>query len=222
MKACARLLFAVLALSSQGALSQAPSISCREASIFTSAVTILRNAGYPLARAGSQIDADPEFNANEKEVLKEMAGVIYNAPSLTPSVLARLADIACREASRGQPSPPKLGRLFFTPEQREALDARRKAGTPDTSTVLQESSLRLDGYVKRSGGKSTVWVNGAPVQEGDPVTARVNPDGQGRISIAVPEGPTAGLKPGETFAVHDNKTSDVVPADAISIRRRAR
>jgi len=61
-----------------------------------------------------------------------------------------------------------LGRLFFTPEQRAALDERRKARVPDKpATVLVESpSTRLDGYVKRSRGKSTLFVNGEAIPEG--------------------------------------------------------
>jgi hypothetical protein len=55
----------------------------------------------------------------------------------------------------------ELGRLFFTPEQRSALDARRKARVPDkpTANVVVSPTMRLDGYVKRSSGRSTVWVN---------------------------------------------------------------
>ena len=52
----------------------------------------------------------------------------------------------------------ELGRLFFTPDQRAALDARRKARVPDRPTVTTTVSptTRLDGYVKRQGGRSTV------------------------------------------------------------------
>jgi hypothetical protein len=57
----------------------------------------------------------------------------------------------------------ELGRLFLTPEQRSALDARRKARLPDTpQAVIVESAAttRIDGYVKRGNESSTVWVNG--------------------------------------------------------------
>jgi len=56
-----------------------------------------------------------------------------------------------------------LGRLFFTPEQREALDSRRKARVPDkpAAAMVVSPTTRVDGFVKRSGGPSTVWVNGA-------------------------------------------------------------
>lgn len=86
-----------------------------------------------------------------------------------------------------------LGRLFLTPEQREALDARRRARLPDkpaTPTAVAPVS-RVDGYVQRSAGRSTVWVNGQAISENTPeaparvdrgargVTLRLGEDGRG-------------------------------------------
>src|SRR5437879_6692955 len=59
--------------------------------------------------------------------------------------------------------------LFFTPEQRAALDARRKARVPDkpaAAPAAASPTTRLDGYVVRSEGRSTVWVNGESLQDG--------------------------------------------------------
>lgn len=50
-----------------------------------------------------------------------------------------------------------MGRLFFTPQQRTALDHQRRQGL---STITQESSYTLNGEVVRSSGKNTRWVNG--------------------------------------------------------------
>src|SRR4051812_39870816 len=85
-----------------------------------------------------------------------------------------------------------LGRLFFTPEQRGALDARRKARIPDKPAAMTVESpvTRIDGLVSRSTGKSTVWVNGDPLPEG------ANPDGlrvrrgkgeQGKVTVEIGE-----------------------------------
>lgn len=64
-------------------------------------------------------------------------------------------------------SAEELGRLFLTPEQREALDARRRARLPDKPAAAATASptTRVDGYVQRSGGRSTVWVNGQSIAE---------------------------------------------------------
>jgi hypothetical protein len=63
----------------------------------------------------------------------------------------------------------ELGRLFLTPAQRSALDARREARLPDTppaAVVVESPTTRIDGFVTRSSGNSTVWVNGQAVGEG--------------------------------------------------------
>ena len=73
----------------------------------------------------------------------------------------------------------ELGRLFFTPEQRAALDARRRARVPDKPAARRWSPRRrpLDGYVARSSGPSTVWVNGEPLPEGSSDAPRIGRSG---------------------------------------------
>ena len=65
----------------------------------------------------------------------------------------------------GTAQAQELGRLFFTPEQRAALDARRKARVPDkpAAAVVASPVTKLDGFVQRSSGvkkrrpKSCAW-----------------------------------------------------------------
>jgi hypothetical protein len=103
-----------------------------------------------------------------------------------------------------------LGRLFFTPEQRGALDARRKARVPDkpAAQAVVSPTTRLDGYVKRSGGPSTVFVNGEAVLEGSAEAPVVDPERRGgRVSIPVGEGGARReLRPGEVL---DRGTGEV-------------
>jgi hypothetical protein len=101
----------------------------------------------------------------------------------------------------GPAAAQELGRLFFTPEQRAALDARRAARLPDKPAAVAESpTTRVDGYVKRSSGKSTVWVDGEAMPDGlqleglrvqrgnDPtrVTVTIGEDGR-RVEMRVGE-----------------------------------
>lgn len=53
-----------------------------------------------------------------------------------------------------------LGRLFFTPERRQALDRQRLYNIPDSAPAAEEPVLTLNGIVKRSSGKRTTWING--------------------------------------------------------------
>ena len=117
----------------------------------------------------------------------------------------------------------ELGRLFFTPEQRAALDARRKARVPDkpAAATVTSPTTRLDGYVKRSQGPSTVWVNGEGQLETSPEAPRIGATRRddGRVSIGVGEsGARIGLKPGEVLDRGTGEVRDVIGDGEIRIR----
>jgi hypothetical protein len=110
----------------------------------------------------------------------------------------------------------ELGRLFFTPDQRAALDARRKARVPDKPAAgpTADSPLtRVDGVVRRSGGRSTVWVNGETIPEGaQPGSAKVAPAGSypGRVSVPAGEGAQRkDLRVGESLDRGNGEVRDV-------------
>jgi hypothetical protein len=115
----------------------------------------------------------------------------------------------------------ELGRLFFTAEQRQALDARRRARMPDrpSAPIVTSPTTRLDGYVQRGNGKSTVFVNGEPVPESAPEAPRI---GGSRATVNVGEsGARTALKPGETLDRGTGEVRDVVPEGQIRIERRS-
>jgi hypothetical protein len=76
-----------------------------------------------------------------------------------------------------------LGRLFFTPQQRQELDRRRASNVQEKEVVI-ESSVTVSGQVSRSSGKTTTWVNGVPQYDTysgrDPARVRL-PDGTLKI-----------------------------------------
>jgi hypothetical protein len=120
--------------------------------------------------------------------------------------------LALGEAYAQQP----LGRLFFTEEQRAALDARRKARVPDkpaAAPVTASPITRLDGFVKRSRGPDTVWVNGEPLPQ------EVGP-GERSVSVPLGEGGArVQLKPGESLDRGSGEVRDVIGDGEIRIRR---
>ena len=75
------------------------------------------------------------------------------ATHLIPFVL-----MAAAVMPAGAADSAPLGRLFFTPERRAALERQRTPNLQEAQT-LQGNSMSLDGVVYRSGGKSTVWIN---------------------------------------------------------------
>lgn len=117
----------------------------------------------------------------------------------------------------------ELGRLFFTPQQRADLDARRKARVPDKPAAAAVASpvTRLDGYVKRSGGPSTVWINGESVTEGSPDSPRIDRGPSGSVSIGVGEGGgRVRMKPGESLDRGNGEVHDVIGDGEIQVRRK--
>lgn len=121
-------------------------------------------------------------------------------------------------------SAQELGRLFFTEEQRAALDARRKTRTPDrptTPAAATSPSTRLDGYVRRSGGPSTVWVNGESLGvEGTDAPRIESGRREGRVSVPVGDaGVRFSLKPGQVLDRSTGEIRDVLgPNGEISVR----
>lgn len=117
----------------------------------------------------------------------------------------------------------ELGRLFFTPQQRADLDARRKARVPDKPAAATVASpvTRLDGYVKRSGAPSTVWINGESVTEGSPDAPRIDRGPSGSVSIGVGEGGgRVRMKPGESLDRGNGEVHDVIGDGEIQVRRK--
>jgi hypothetical protein len=134
---------------------------------------------------------------------------------------ALLLALACLLAAPGARAQ-ELGRLFFTPDQRAALDARRRARVPDkpAAQTVVSPTTRLDGYVQRSQGPSTVWVNGEGLLETAPEAPRIGATrrNDGRVSIGVGDGGArVGLKPGETLDRGSGEVHDAIGDGEIRI-----
>ena len=88
-----------------------------------------------------------------------------------------------------------LGRLFYTPAQRVQLDAARSQRSRGPVVPEQQESpapvperLTYDGMVRRSDGKTTVWINNRPINDGRPAeglpfTSRLRPDGSVKLGV---------------------------------------
>lgn len=96
--------------------------------------------------------------------------------------------------------PPELGRLFFTPERRIALERQRNFNVQEAQT-LQGTTMSLDGVVYRSSGKATVWINRQAQNEGESartgVSAVVSSKTPGSAVLAPGEEQSTQLKVGE-------------------------
>ena len=104
----------------------------------------------------------------------------------------------------------RLGRLFFTPAQRASLDVARSQRAraalstekPEQEATPVPQTITYSGVLRRSDGKTTVWINNQPVQDRESagaaaIVGRVRPDGS--VTLQVPQsGRSVSLKPGQS------------------------
>jgi hypothetical protein len=100
----------------------------------------------------------------------------------------------------------ELGRLFFTPEQRQQLDMTGHSG--DNSA--QRNFIIVNGVVQKQGGKRTVWING---------TAQTAERGNDRTPATVPvtvpgRSRTVQLKVGQKLMLDTAPAEEIPAADA--------
>lgn len=76
----------------------------------------------------------------------------------------------------------ELGRLFFTPDQRDRLEYQY-ARTTNADGSGNHSFIMVNGVVQKQGGKRTVWINGAAQQTSN------NERNPGTVPVTVPGKP---------------------------------
>ena len=119
--------------------------------------------------------------------------------------------IALGLAAGEAPAAEPLGRLFFTPAQRAQLDVARGQKSRIPLASEQEEAppvperVTYGGLVRRSDGRTTVWINNRPVNDGKaagglPVKSRVRPDGS--VVVQAPQvSRSVNLKVGQSLEI---------------------
>jgi hypothetical protein len=127
-----------------------------------------------------------------------------------------------------QSSPPDaaLGRLFYTPAERAALLAARRAGpavdpnaaanaaVPVTAPVLRR--LRLDGLVHRDSQPSVAFLNQRSVEDGEQILDyRLIASPRG-VTLISGNGQRIRLLVGQTLLVEEGRIVDPLPPSSLS------
>ena len=118
-----------------------------------------------------------------------------------------------------------LGRLFFTPEQRDTFDQARidfhrpgrvpvsgplPSPRPKISPVMDK--IQVNGIVISSRGQYAAWINEELIYEGSPATngLRITRHPISGVSIILPNGTelTARMKPGQVFNAESGELSE--------------
>jgi hypothetical protein len=124
-------------------------------------------------------------------------------------------------ASAAESAP--LGRLFFTPAERSNLNIlRQNSKAPDKVIKADEISkddaagaegpvsaikpVIMNGYISRSDGKNTLWVNDREVTDRsagrDVSVGRLN---KNQVQVTVNKNKSANLKPGQVYDPNTGK-----------------
>ena len=136
-----------------------------------------------------------------------------------PGIL--LAGLLTVAAAAPPAAAEELGRLFFTPERRTALDRQRQLNIREAQPVIEGATLSVSGVVQRSSGKTTTWVNNAPQDEKEGTGVRVEVDraNPGRTVVTAGEEEPTRLNVGETINRSTRETTTGVGAGRITVKR---
>ncbi len=104
-----------------------------------------------------------------------------------------------------------LGRLFYTSEQRARMDVARRhersVRIDEVENVPQSTNILLNGFITRSDGKSTLWINNR-IQSGDSPVAAVGKGGE--VSVVTPDAQrTIRLKVGQSIDMSSGEVEEV-------------
>ena len=120
-------------------------------------------------------------------------------------------------AGAGTAAGAEFGRMFFTPAQRAALDNFRNQNIQSAVVVEDDRDkdlvappppsgperMRVNGMVRRSDGKNSVWINSRAVDAGQPGGVNVVPGkNDNRVKLTAPQsGRSFELKVGQSVEV---------------------
>lgn len=119
-------------------------------------------------------------------------------------------------------SAEPLGRLFFTPERRAALERQRQLNIRETQQAIEGATLSVSGVVQRSSGKTTTWINGAPQSERDAgagVRVEIDRANPSRTTVITGEESPANLRVGEAINRATRETTSGVGDGRITVKR---
>lgn len=113
-----------------------------------------------------------------------------------------------------QADPGKLGRLFFTPDQRARMDVARQnqrstALEPETQPEPAPATVTLNGVIAPSNGRPMVWINGRLQEQGRAPSPVIMPETGRQISVTAPDGSSRiPLKVGQSIDTSSGKVEE--------------
>lgn len=161
--------------------------------------------------------------------------------TITPPLASAVVALTLLTLGSGWPalsSAQEFGRLFSNVQQRADLDSLREKYDPNRQEIIYKEGpksvvapvkpppklpdLMVNGLIVRSSGRSSAWVNGTPLTDGeatpDGVQIRSGSDG---IQFVLPSGDnTATIRPGQLLDPNAGTVQDNLAR--LEAERRAR
>ena len=121
-----------------------------------------------------------------------------------------------------------LGRLFYTPAERAQLDvlrSRKNVAAPEQQEPPPAPEVvTYGGVVRRSDGKTTVWINNQVVNDGKAtdglqISSRVRPDDS--VSLKLPQASgSIDLKVGQSIEIGSGAIAEPYARGVLNVRAR--
>ena len=141
----------------------------------------------------------------------QLITTLNNRPLGRPLGRCLLVGIGLVAANCLAQTPGALGTLFFNAKERDAIVASRNAPTDQTP---MPTLMSLSGVVTRSNGKSTAWINGQAIRDGEaPIAGVPLVIGHGGVKVN-----KHSLGIGETLDLTSQQRTDILPG--LSVTRR--
>lgn len=156
--------------------------------------------------------AGPRGRRRAQAVALWLLGAVLASPALAGQLTTPTeAQPQTGATSAVSQAAQRLGPLFYTPAERDAL-VRARQGQADTP--LHVSRVTVNGLVKRQLSRSTAWVNGRAVEDGQtlPLAGRV---GVGRASVSVNG---QALRVGQSYDMMTRERGDLVAPGAVTVK----
>ena len=115
----------------------------------------------------------------------------------------------------------ELGRLFFTPERRQALDRQRQFNIQEKQEIPEDPTLTINGVVTRSSGKRTVWINGVAQNDNEKpsgVTVIPNRKAPGKLVVQSSDAPAGNARVGGTVNRNTGEATDLLGDGEIKLK----
>lgn len=133
-----------------------------------------------------------------------------------------LAAVTTLSPPPGAAESQELGRLFFSPERRQALDHMRQFNIQERGEASDDPSLTINGIVTRSSGKRTVWINGVAQDANNSsnvTTVTPNRANPGEVVVQTDSNYSTRARVGDTISRGSGETTDLLKDGNIRVHR---